>query len=95
MGRIVAIIGVVAVLIGAPFPVVLAVIVGLFDLIPQIGSMIAAIIVVLITLAGSGVVDAAIMAVVILVYQQVENYVIQPLVYRGAAALSGFATSPS
>ncbi len=86
------VVGVVAVIIGAPFPVVLAVIVGLFDLIPQIGSMIAAIIVVLITLAGSGLVDAAIMAIVILIYQQVENYVIQPLVYRRAVELSGFAT---
>ena len=79
-------------IIGAPFPIVLALIVGLFDLIPQIGSMIAAIIVVLITLAGSGVADAVIMLLVILVYQQIENYVIQPLVYRRAVSLSGFAT---
>jgi predicted PurR-regulated permease PerM len=86
------VVGVVAVIIGAPFPIVLALIVGLFDLIPQIGSMIAAIIVVLITLAGSGVTDAVIMLLVILVYQQIENYVIQPLVYRRAVALSGFAT---
>ncbi len=86
------VVGVTAVIIGAPFPVVLAVIVGLFDLIPQIGSMIAAIIVVSITLAGAGVVPAAILAGVILVYQQVENYVIQPVVYRQAIELSGFAT---
>jgi predicted PurR-regulated permease PerM len=86
------VVGVTAVIIGAPFPVVLAVIVGLFDLIPQVGSMIAAIIVVSITLAGAGVVPAAILAVVILVYQQVENYVIQPVVYRQAIELSGFAT---
>ena len=86
------VVGVTAVIIGAPFPVVLAVIVGLFDLIPQIGSMIAAIIVVSITLAGAGVVPAAILAVVILVYQQIENYVIQPVVYRQAIELSGFAT---
>jgi predicted PurR-regulated permease PerM len=86
------VVGVTAVIIGAPFPVVLAVIVGLFDLIPQVGSMIAAIIVVSITLAGAGVVPAAILAIVILVYQQVENYMIQPVVYRQAIELSGFAT---
>jgi predicted PurR-regulated permease PerM len=86
------VVGVTAVIIGAPFPIVLALIVGLFDLIPQVGSMIAAIIVVLITLAGSGAVDAVIMLLVILVYQQIENYVIQPLVYRRAVSLSGFAT---
>ena len=86
------VVGLTAVIIGAPFPVVLALIVGLFDLIPQVGSMIAAVIVVSITLAGAGVVPAAILAVVILIYQQIENYVIQPVVYRQAIELSGFAT---
>jgi predicted PurR-regulated permease PerM len=86
------VVGVTAVIIGAPFPIVLALIVGLFDLIPQVGSMIAAIIVVAITLAGAGVVPAVIMAVVILIYQQIENYVIQPVVYRQVIEISGFAT---
>jgi predicted PurR-regulated permease PerM len=86
------VVGVTAVIIGAPFPVVLAVIVGLFDLIPQIGSLIAAVIVVAITLAGAGLGPAVILAVVILLYQQVENYVIQPVVYRQAIEPSGFAT---
>jgi predicted PurR-regulated permease PerM len=87
-----SVVGLTAVIIGAPFPVVLAVIVGLFDLIPQIGSMIAAVIVVSITLAGAGLGPAVVLAVVILIYQQVENYVIQPVVYRQAIELSGFAT---
>jgi predicted PurR-regulated permease PerM len=87
-----SVVGVTGVIIGAPFPVVLAVIVGLFDLIPQVGSLIAAVIVVAITLAGAGVVPAVIMLLVILVYQQIENYVIQPMVYRRAVELSGFAT---
>ena len=87
-----SVVGVTALIIGAPFPIVLAVIVGLFDLIPQVGSLIAAVIVVAITLAGAGVAAAVVMLLVILVYQQVENYLIQPLVYRRAVALSGFAT---
>src|SRR5215212_67666 len=86
------VVGVTALIVGAPFPVVLAFIVGLLDLIPQVGSMIAAVIVVAITLAGAGAVPAVVMAVVILIYQQVENYVIQPVVYRQAIELSGFAT---
>jgi predicted PurR-regulated permease PerM len=86
------VVGITAAIVGAPFPVVLALIVGLFDLIPQVGSLIAAVIVVAITLAGEGVAAAAVMAIVILVYQQVENYVIQPVVYRQAVELSGFAT---
>jgi predicted PurR-regulated permease PerM len=86
------VVGVTALIVDAPFPVVLAFIVGLLDLIPQVGSMIAAVIVVAITLAGAGVGPAVVMAVVILIYQQIENYVIQPVVYRQAIELSGFAT---
>ena len=70
----------------------LALIVGLFDLIPQIGSTIAAVIVTLITLIGTGPTEAAILLVLILVYQQAENYLIQPVVMRQAVELSGFAT---
>ena len=86
------VVGVAAALCGAPSPVVLAVIVGLFDLIPQIGSTIAAVIVVTVTLIASGPVPALVMLATILVYQQVENYLIQPAVMRQAVELSGFAT---
>ena len=86
------VVGVTAVIVGAPSPIVLALIVGLFDLIPQIGSAIAAFIVVSITLVASGPVPAVILLIVILVYQQVENYMIQPAVMRQAVELSGFAT---
>jgi predicted PurR-regulated permease PerM len=86
------VVGVTAVIVGAPSPVVLALIVGLFDLIPQVGSAIAAFIVVTITLVASGPVPAVILLIVILVYQQVENYLIQPAVMKQAVELSGFAT---
>jgi predicted PurR-regulated permease PerM len=89
------VVGVAAAIVGAPSPVVLAVIVGLFDLIPQIGSTIAAVIVVTVTLIAEGAVPAVIMLAVILVYQQVENYLIQPAVMRQAVELSGFATIAS
>ena len=89
------VVGVTAVLIGAPFPVALAVIVGIFDLVPQIGSTIAAIIVCLITLAGTGLAAALILAVVIIIYQQVENYLVQPAVYSTAVNISAFATIAS
>jgi predicted PurR-regulated permease PerM len=86
------IVGVTAWIVDAPSPIVLAVIVGFFDLIPQVGSAIAAAIVVTVTLIASGVAPAVILLVVILVYQQVENYLIQPAVMRQAVELSGFAT---
>jgi predicted PurR-regulated permease PerM len=86
------VVGVSAWLVGAPSPVVLALIVGLFDLIPQVGSAVAAVIVTLVTLVAGGPAAAAVMLLVILVYQQVENYLIQPAVMRQAVELSPFAT---
>jgi predicted PurR-regulated permease PerM len=76
---------------GLPFPIVLAVIVGLLDLIPQVGATIAGVILVLVALTVSS--EAAIaMAVIQLIYQQVENYVVYPVVYRKAVSLSAFTT---
>ena len=86
------VVGVAAAIVGAPSPAVLALIVGLLDLIPQIGATIAAVIVTVLTLVASGPADAAIMLAVILVYQQAENYLIQPAVMNQAVELSGFAT---
>ena len=87
-----SVIFVAATIVGAPSPIVLAVIVGLFDLIPQVGSAIAAFIVCIITLIAEGWGPALALLAVILVYQQVENYMIQPAVMRQAVELSGFAT---
>jgi predicted PurR-regulated permease PerM len=89
------VVGVAAVIVDAPSPMVLALITGLFDLVPQIGSTIAAFIVCIVTLIASGLTPALIMLAVILVYQQAENYVIQPAVMRQAVELSGFATIAS
>jgi predicted PurR-regulated permease PerM len=76
---------------GLPFPLVLAVITGLLDLIPQVGATIAAVILTLVALTVST--EAAIAMVVIqLIYQQIENYVVYPVVYRKAVELTGFTT---
>jgi len=83
--------GVSAWIFGLPFPIVLAVITGLLDLIPQVGATIAAIILTLVALTVST--EAAIAMVVIqLIYQQVENYIVYPIVYRQAVELTGFTT---
>jgi predicted PurR-regulated permease PerM len=83
--------GVSAWLLGLPFPVVLGVITGLLDLIPQVGATVAAVILVAVALTV-GTTEAVIMAVIQLVYQQLENYVIYPIVYRRAVELSAFTT---
>ena len=87
-----SVVGIAAVIVGAPTPIVLAVIVGLLDLIPQVGSTIAAFIVCIVTLIASGLGPALALLAVILVYQQVENYMIQPAVMKTAVELSPFAT---
>jgi predicted PurR-regulated permease PerM len=76
---------------GLPFPIVLALITGLLDLIPQVGATIAAVILVLVALTVSTPAAIA-MALIQLVYQQVENYIVYPIVYRRAVELSGFTT---
>ena len=77
--------------LGLPFPIVLAVLAGLLDLIPQVGATIAAVILVAVALAVSTAAAIA-MLVIQLVYQQIENYVVSPLVYRHAVELSGLTT---
>jgi predicted PurR-regulated permease PerM len=83
--------GVSAWALGLPFPLVLAVITGLLDLIPQVGATIAAVILVAVALTVSTT-AAIVMLVVQLVYQQLENYVVYPIVYRQAVELSPFTT---
>jgi predicted PurR-regulated permease PerM len=76
---------------GLPFPIVLAVITGFLDLIPQVGATVAAVILVAVALTVST--PAALgMLVIQLIYQQLENYVVYPVVYRRAVELSGFTT---
>jgi predicted PurR-regulated permease PerM len=79
------------VILGLPFPLVLAVIAGFLDLIPQIGATIASIILIFVALTV-GTTEAVIMLVLQLIYQQVENYIIYPIVYRQAVELSPFTT---
>jgi predicted PurR-regulated permease PerM len=83
--------GVSAWLLGLPFPIVLAVIAGLLDLIPQVGATIASVILVAVALTV-GTTEAVVMLIIQLIYQQVENYVVYPIVYRRAVELSGFTT---
>jgi predicted PurR-regulated permease PerM len=78
-------------LLGLPFAVVLAVITGLLDLIPQVGATIAAVILTAVALTVSTPAAIAMVAIQ-LVYQQLENYVVYPIVYRRAVELTGFTT---
>ena len=83
--------GLTSYILGLPFPLVLAVITGLLDLIPQIGATIAAVVLTIVALSVST--EAAVITVIVqLIYQQVENYIVYPIVYRRAVELSAFTT---
>ena len=83
--------GLVLWLAGVPYAVALGLLVAVLDLIPLAGATIAAIIVVLVAIAASGLTAAIIVAVFFIVYQQLENHLLQPLVYGRTVQLSPLA----
>jgi predicted PurR-regulated permease PerM len=86
--------GLTAEILGLPYPLALALIAGLLDLIPTVGATIAGIIVAIVALSVS--VEALIaFAIVMVVYQQIENYVLQPTIIGKAAQVSGFTVLTS
>jgi predicted PurR-regulated permease PerM len=78
---------VVLLIVGVPYAVALGLVVAIFDLIPLAGATIAGIVVVTVAFLHS--VPAGIVAAVfIIVYQQVENHFLQPVVYGRTVQLS-------
>jgi predicted PurR-regulated permease PerM len=86
--------GVTAVILGLPYPLALAVIAGILDLIPNIGATLAGIIIGLVALSVS-LGALIVFLIVIVVYQQIENYVLQPTIIGKAAQVSGFVVLAS
>ncbi|HEX2432729.1 MAG TPA: AI-2E family transporter [Gaiellaceae bacterium] len=86
--------GLTAVLLGLPYPLALAVIAGILDLVPNIGATIAGVIIGIVALSVS--LEAFIVFVIVMVvYQQIENYILQPTIIGKAAQLSGFTVLAS
>jgi predicted PurR-regulated permease PerM len=77
-------------ILGIPFAAPLAVLVGFADLIPLVGATIAAILVGIVTIFADFPIDTVIWAVWAIVYQQLENSVIQPQIQRRAVDLHPF-----
>jgi predicted PurR-regulated permease PerM len=75
---------------GVPYAVPLGFLVAILDLIPLIGAAVATAVVGLVSLT-EGFVPALIVIIVLLVYQQLENHVLQPLVYGRSVQLSPLA----
>jgi predicted PurR-regulated permease PerM len=77
-------------ILGAPFAGALALIIFFFDLIPVVGATIAAVLVGIVMLFVNFPIGLIIWIVYAIVYQQVENYVIQPQIQRRAVAVEPF-----
>jgi predicted PurR-regulated permease PerM len=80
---------------GVPYPIALGVVVGIFDLIPLVGATIGTVIVVAVALTTQGWAIAAIVLAVMVAYQQLENHVLQQLVYHRTVKLSPLAIALS
>jgi predicted PurR-regulated permease PerM len=78
------------VILGVPSPLPLAVIVFMLDVIPLVGATLGAIIVGIVTLFGDFPTDTIIWIVFAIVYQQFENYVVQPRIQSRAVKLDPF-----
>jgi predicted PurR-regulated permease PerM len=77
-------------ILGVPFAAPLAVVVFFFDLIPVVGATLAAILVAVVTLFVNFPVALIVWVIFAIVYQQVENYVIQPQIQRRAVEIEPF-----
>jgi predicted PurR-regulated permease PerM len=74
--------------VGVPYAAALAVWVALTDLIPTIGALLGAAVVLLVAAVSGGVADFLWVGLFFVVYQQVENYVVVPRVMKGAINMS-------
>ncbi|HEY8867589.1 MAG TPA: AI-2E family transporter [Solirubrobacteraceae bacterium] len=69
-------------LLGVPFAVPLAVLMAFLDLIPLIGATIGGVLIGVVTVFHDFPTATLVWVVVLIVYQQIENNMLQPLVYR-------------
>lgn len=78
--------------LGVPFAAPLAVFMALFDLIPLVGATIAGAAIAIVTLFNDFPTATIVWLIVLIAYQQVENNVLQPVVYRRTVDVSPLIT---
>jgi len=74
-------------ILGVPFAVPLAVLMAFLDLIPLVGATIAGILIGIVAAIHNFPGDLIVWAIYLIVYQQIENNVVQPFVYRKTVQL--------
>jgi predicted PurR-regulated permease PerM len=81
---------IVLLVLGVPFALALGLLVAILDLIPLAGATLGAIVVTLVALTDSTT-TAIVVLVYFVVYQQLENHLLQPLIYGRTVRLSPLA----
>ena len=76
--------------LGVPYALALGLLVAILDLIPLAGATLAAIVVTLVAFSDSSTAGVVVLAFMV-VYQQIENHLIQPLIYGRTISLSPLA----
>jgi predicted PurR-regulated permease PerM len=77
-------------ILGVPFAAPLAITMGTMSLIPLVGATIGAVIIGIVTVFNDFPTDTVIWTIYAIVYQQVENNLIQPQVQRRTVQVNGF-----
>ena len=79
--------GIVLLIMGVPFPLALGLLVAILDLIPLAGATLAGILLAIVSFVTSPLAGVVVVSFFVL-YQQVENHILQPLVYGRTVQLS-------
>ena len=79
-------------ILGVPFRGPLAVIAGLFSLIPLVGATIAAVLIGIVTLFANFPTATIVWVIWAIAYQQIENHVIQPQIQKRTVNVQPFIT---
>jgi predicted PurR-regulated permease PerM len=83
--------GILLSIVGVPYALALALLVALLDLIPLAGATLAAVVVSTVAFLSSSVTVGIVVLVFFIVYQQIENHVLYPVVYSKTVQLSPLA----
>lgn len=75
-------------IIGVRYAVLLGFMIGLFNVIPYFGAIIAVVISIIITIITGGLSQAAIMAVVVVILQQIDSNIINPKIIGNSLEIS-------
>ena len=79
-------------LTGIPYALSLGLLIALFGIIPMVGGLIGATIIIIVSFLYGGVVKGLIVLGFFIIYSTIENYILQPIIFKKAVRISPFVT---